>query len=257
MNTCVIVVPVYNEVPNELERLSLKQLDIIVKDDIEICLVGPNRINFSSYVELFNNNKPKHENFDDKYFESNKSYSQLCLSYDFYKRFDDYEYMLIYQTDCWIFRNEIKKFCDMGYVYIAGPIYSPRSRCPGFKTSMRLVVRNGGSSLRKISTMLKLTEQNGYLYNKYKDEWNSVDYEDMFICDVLAHDIYINIPDYRIAEQFSIDTLPRHMNKLNPMAAHRVFALYQYWNKRIDELNDDHIAELCSAEYENFKKTYS
>ena len=47
------------------------------------------------------------------------------------------------------------------------------------------------------------------------------------------------------------------MNKLNPMAAHRVFALYQYWNKRIDELNDEHIAELCSAEYENFKKMYS
>lgn len=257
MNTCVIVVPVYNEVPNELEKLSLKQLDIIVKDDIEICLVGPNRINFSSYVELFNNNKPKHANFDDKYFESNKSYSQLCLSYDFYKRFDDYEYMLIYQTDCWIFRNEIKKFCEMGYDYIGGPIYSPGSRWPGFKNSMRPVVGNGGLSLRKISMMLKLTDPNGYLYNKYKDEWNSVDYEDMFICDVLAHDIYINIPDYRIAEQFSIDTLPRHMNKLNPMGVHRVFALYQYWNKRIDELNDEHIAELCSAEYENFKKMYS
>ena len=256
MNTCVIVVPVYNEVPNELEKLSLKQLDIIIKDDIEICLVGPNRINFSSYVELFNN-KPKHENFDDKYFESNKSYSQLCLSYDFYKRFDNYEYMLIYQTDCWIFRNEIKKFCEMGYDYIGGPIYSPGSRWPSFKNSMRPVVGNGGLSLRKISMMLKLTDPNGYLYNKYEDGWNSVEYEDMFICDVLAHDIYINIPDYRIAEQFSIDTLPRHMNKLIPMAAHRVFALYQYWNKRIDELNDEHIAELCSAEYENFKKMYS
>lgn len=257
MNTCVIVVPVYNEVPNELEKLSLKQLDIIIKDGIEICLVGPNRINFSSYVELFNNNKPTYTSFDDKYFESNKSYSQLCLSYDFYKRFDDYEYMLIYQTDCWIFRNEIKKFCEMGYDYIGGPIYSPGSRWPSFKNSMRPVVGNGGLSLRKISMMLKLTDPNGYLYNKYKDEWNSVEYEDMFICDVLAHDIYINIPDYRIAEQFSIDTLPRHMNKLNPMATHRVFALYQYWNKRIDELNDEHISELCSVEYENFKKMYS
>ena len=173
MNTCVIVVPVYNEVPNELEKLSLKQLDIIVKDDIEICLVGPNRINFSSYVELFNN-KPKHENFDDKYFESNKSYSQLCLSYDFYKRFDDYEYMLIYQTDCWIFRNEIKKFCEMGYDYIGGPIYSPGSRWPSFKNSMRPVVGNGGLSLRKISMMLKLTDPNGYLYNKYKDDFHNV-----------------------------------------------------------------------------------
>lgn len=257
MNTCVIVVPVYNEVPNELEQLSLKQLDAIIKDDTEICLVGPNRINFSSYVELFNNNIPTCTNFDDKYFESNKSYSQLCLSYDFYKRFDYYEYMFIYQTDCWIFRNEIKKFCEMGYDYIGGPIYSPGSHWPGFNTCSRPIVGNGGLSLRKISTMKKLTDKNGYLYNKHKDKWNDVKYEDMFICDVLAHDVYINIPDYKIAEQFSIDTLPIHMNKLDPMAAHRVFALYQYWNKRIDELNDAHIAELCSAEYENFKKMYS
>ena len=43
MNTCVIVVPVYNEVPNELEQLSLKQLDTIINDDTEICLVGTNQ----------------------------------------------------------------------------------------------------------------------------------------------------------------------------------------------------------------------
>ena len=79
----------------------------------------------------------------------------------------------------------------MGYDYIGGPIYSPGSHWPGFKNSMRPIVGNGGLSLRKISMMLKLTDPNGYLYNKYMDKWNSVEYEDMFICDVLAHDIHI------------------------------------------------------------------
>ena len=41
------------------------------------------------------------------------------------------------------------------------------------------------------------------------------------------------------------------------MGVHRVFALYQYLNIRINELTDKHIAELCSVEYENFKKMYS
>ena len=59
MNTCVIVVPVYNEVPNELEQLSLKQLDTIINDDTEICLVGPDRMNFS---ELW---RPRKSAFDE------------------------------------------------------------------------------------------------------------------------------------------------------------------------------------------------
>ena len=255
-NKCIIVVPVYHNVPDKLEQLSLKQLDKVVLD-IDICLIGSDDVNYEEYSKLFNNSNIQIKKFNKEYFESQQSYSILCLEYDFYNSFSQYEYMMIYQTDCWIFRNEIKKFCEMGYDYIGGPIYSPGSHWPSFKNSMRPVVGNGGLSLRKISMMLKLTDPNGYLYNKYKDEWNSVEYEDMFICDVLAHDIYINIPDYRIAEQFSVDTLPMHINKLDPMAAHRVFALHQYWNKRINELNDVYIAELCSDEYENFKKMYS
>ncbi len=258
-NKCIIVVPVYHNVPDELEQLSLKQLDKIVLD-IDIYLIGPNNINYEEYSKLFSNNYVMFKKFDNKYFESQQSYSSLCLEYDFYNyfynSFSQYEYMMIYQTDCWIFRNEIKKFCEMGYDYIGAPIYSSGSNWPGFNNCSRPIVGNGGLSLRKISTMKKLTDKNGYLYNKYKDEWNDVKYEDMFICDVLAHDIYINIPDYRIAEQFSIDTLPIHMNKLNPMAAHRVFALYNYWKNRIKELNDDRILSLCKTEYEKFVSMY-
>ena len=257
MKKCIIIVPVYNDYPNKLEKLSLKQLDNIINNEIDICLVGPNNINYGEYVDMFKNNIPTCMNFNNEYFESNKSYSQLCINYEFYTAFDDYEYMMIYQTDCWIFRNDIIKYCDMGYDYIGGPIYSPGSRWPGFKNSMRPIVGNGGLSLRKISTMKKLTDPNGYSYNKHKDEWDSVEYEDMFICDVLAHDIYINIPDYRIAEQFAIDTLPMHINKLNPMGAHRVFALHNYWKQRINELTDEEISRLCIIEYDNFKKMYS
>ena len=39
MNECIIVVPVYNEAPTELEKLSIKQLDTIIINDIKICLV--------------------------------------------------------------------------------------------------------------------------------------------------------------------------------------------------------------------------
>ena len=254
-NVCIIVVPVYHNVPDELEQLSLKQLDKIVLD-IDICLIGPDDINYEEYSKLFSNDRIQIKNFNKEYFKSQQSYSTLCLEYDFYNSFSQYEYMMMYQTDCWIFRNEIKKFCEMGYDYIGGPIYSSGSHWPGFNNCSRPIVGNGGLSLRKIYTMKKLTDKNGYLYNKYKDEWYSVEYEDMFICDILAHDIYMNIPDYRIAEKFSVDFIPKYMNRLNPMGAHRVFGLYNYWKNRIEELNDERILSLCKVEYEKLMNMY-
>lgn len=254
-NKCIIIVPVYRTQPNELECLSLKQLDNIV-NEYNICLIGCDRIDYESYKKLFINNKPINKSFDDKFFESNKSYSQLCLNYDFYKTFENYEYMMIYQTDCWIFRNEIKKFCDMGYDYIGGPIYSAGSKWPNFKICARPVVGNGGLSLRKISTMMKITDREGPIYNKYKEEWNNVEYEDMFICDVISHSILMYIPSYEIAETFAVDTLPLYIKTINPMGAHRVFALYKYWQQIIPELNDEHIIKLSEEAYEAFKNMY-
>lgn len=254
---CIIVIPTHKFEPDDLEQLSLKQLDKVIKGDIDICIVRPKNINIDAYNKLFKNSKPSTIILDDKYFTSFLGYNQMCLDYDFYKPFEDYEYMMIYQTDCWIFRNDIQKFCDMGYDYIGGPIYSAGSKWPSFQYSAYPKVGNGGLSLRKISKMLKLFDRNGYIYNKHKDEWAKQEYEDMFLCDVIAREIYINIPDYKIAEQFSIDSVPFHISTLSPMACHRVFAMYKYWKTVIPELNDEHIVELSNIAAENFKKMYS
>ena len=254
---CIIVVPTHKYEPDELEQLSLKQLDKIINNEIDICFVCPEKFNTEAYKKLFEKSEFTTKVFDDKFFTSFKGYNHLCLDYDFYKSFEDYEYMLIYQTDCWIFRNEIEKFCDMGYDYIGGPIYSAGSNWPSFKIGTRPIVGNGGLSLRKISKMMKILDPKGYVYKKHKKEWEDIEYEDMFLCDVLFHDILVNVPDYRVAEQFSIDSLPRHIAQLNPMSVHRVFAFYQWWKTKIPELNDEHIMELCNESYENFKKMYT
>lgn len=255
---CVIVVPVYKDVPDELEQLSLKQLNMIIDNELDIVFIAPSTINNNEYIKLFDKSDVNLINFSDEYFKSNKTYSQLCLSYDFYKTFNKYEYMLLYQTDCWLFENDIIKWCDMGYDYIGAPIYSPGSRWPNFRTTMRPIVGNGGLSLRKISKMMNITDRTGYIYKKHESEWSTVEYEDMFICDVIAHDIYMRIPDYKIAEQFSIDALPLNIRQLKiPMSVHRVFAFYEWWKNSIPELIDEHILELCKNELERFKKMYN
>ena len=250
---CIIVVPVYKVVPDELEQLSLKQLDNIINNTIKISLIAPSTINEDEYLKLFVKSEVDIINFDNSYFTSLESYSRLCLEYKFYKTFDEYEYMLMYQPDCWIFRNEILEWCDKGYDYVGAPIYSAGSNWPSLLRSNHPMVGNGGLSLRKMSKMLFITNPDEYVHKKYNDIWSTITYEDMFICDMVAHDIYINIPDYRIAEKFSIDFLPNDPARLNPMGAHRVFVCYKFWKNRLDFLNDPHIQELCVVE---IKKTF-
>ena len=49
------------------------------------------------------------------------TYNQMMVERDFYKRFVEYEYILIYQLDAFVFRDELEQFCDYGYDYIGAP----------------------------------------------------------------------------------------------------------------------------------------
>lgn len=51
-------------------------------------------------------------------------YNRMMMSPDFYALFPDTEYLLICQTDCWIFRDELTAWCARGYDYAGAP--SPR-----------------------------------------------------------------------------------------------------------------------------------
>ena len=62
--------------------------------------------------------------FENKNFTSRNSYSKLLLSSKFYERFSDYDYMLIYQLDCLIFSNDLKKWTDLNYDYIGAPWFA-------------------------------------------------------------------------------------------------------------------------------------
>lgn len=263
LKKCIIIVPVYREVPNELEQLSLGQLNKIIKDSIDIFLVGHDKINYDEYKKILVDCNVFNKNYDEKYFKDTKSYSQLCLSYDFYNDFSDYEYMLIYQTDCWLFKNDVEKFCDMGYDYIGPPIYSKYSFWPSFNSSNRPVVGNGGFSLRKISKMKEITDPNGYIYKTFgKEKYEEIDTEDVAIADIFSHMLYMNIPDYKIAEKFGFDFFQDGVDAVSmiknvqPMGAHRVFMLHSAWKYYIQEFNDEHIIELCDIEYKNWRQNF-
>lgn len=48
-------------------------------------------------------------------------YNEMMTSPDFYSLFSDYEYLLICQTDVWIFRDDLMKWIDMGIDLVGAP----------------------------------------------------------------------------------------------------------------------------------------
>ena len=48
-------------------------------------------------------------------------YNEMMMSKEFYDMFSDYEYILICQTDVWIFRDELMRWCERGYDIVAAP----------------------------------------------------------------------------------------------------------------------------------------
>lgn len=85
--------------------------------------------------------------FDDKWFESVSTYSVFMLTKEFYEKFTSYEFLLIYQLDAWVFRNELEYWCAQGYDYLGAPWFKDA-------TTMYSKAGNGGFSLRNVRACL-------------------------------------------------------------------------------------------------------
>ncbi len=150
----IIVIPVYKPHMSVDELRSLHQC-IKILSEHDVALVCPEHLDTTQYETVFQQyDKPVTiARFNDAYFDCLDSYSKLCLSANFYKRFEKYKYMLIYQLDCWVFDDRLRYWCDMGYDYIGAPWSQKHLELFGMK---KHPVGNGGLSLRKIETMIKL-----------------------------------------------------------------------------------------------------
>ena len=97
-------------------------------------------------------------------FRSVKTYSRLMLSPNFYAAFADFDYILIYQLDAFVFYDALENFCSLGFDYIGAPW--PFLVKVGGKF---LRVGNGGFSLRKVKACRKLLIERGDIVEQFAD----------------------------------------------------------------------------------------
>lgn len=247
----VVVIPIYKEQPTEKELASFKQCFKVLKSH-PICIITYPELNIDVYHSVVDRTF-NIRYFDSHYFSSIKTYNKLMREHLFYKSFKGFEYMLIYQLDAWVFKDELEMWCEKGYDYIGAPWFTNYS---SHETGGKLWrVGNGGFSLRKIKTFIKLTNPNRRLKRTsdvFKTEYrgiksipscllrsfghrNNVGFyrnfyssknEDVYFCIEMQEfrNMRLNIPTPEEASLFSLERSPRHLfeknNQVLPMGCH-------------------------------------
>jgi len=154
MHTIAIVVPAY-KILKDLTRYEIKLLE-------QINSIFKNRRLFFIVPKCLELDYKSYENFTtiafaDNYFHDKHTYSSLLTSKDFYSRFDEFEYMQIIQTDCWVFDDRLDEFVSKGLDYIGAPWMV--NGFEGRPETELWKVGNGGFSLRKVQTFLSTIDQ--------------------------------------------------------------------------------------------------
>ena len=199
-----IVIPIYKTQLLWYEKISLNQCFKILKK-YPIIFIAPQNIDF--------NYLPKQNNhfiirFPKECFTSISTYNKLMLDVNFYQKFIDYDYILMYQLDAFVFSDQLEYFCSLNYDYIGAPWpenVSLRLK-DEFNNNVVLNVGNGGFSLRKVKNCINI------LLNKPLVNMN----EDMFFS--YCGKIYpqdFSVAPIRIAYQFSWDFSPERYLKKN------------------------------------------
>jgi len=253
---CIVVFPVYKPL-TEREFSFFKQA-LRMTVGFNHVFAAPQSLSIDSPFE----DLCKIVRFPDCYFESITGYNHLMLSAGFYQAFEAYEYVLIHQLDAYLFRPELEYWCNKGYDYIGAPWLKPKKRkkSPMYKFILsyfpnfysvhkrKLVelynnVGNGGLSLRKVETFLKIL-------NQPETENILLAYKERMIGDTLYNeDIFWSVeasridgdfrkPGWQEALSFAVETYPsfayRHTGGELPFGCHAPDKYEpEFWDKYI------------------------
>jgi len=229
----VIVIPLYRSSINPTEKISLEQA-VKVLSDYDISFVIPETLSFVPSQLIPGNNsltKTKIVRFADKWFTSAIEYSKLLVSKEFYKAFDKYTFMLLYQLDAYIFYDGLQEWASKGYDYIGAPWTKEeedsffqsmyRGKLKIVFSFMRMINRiffgkedyaigNGGLSLRNIRKSIKALNTLSSLAKR----WTI--HEDIF-WSMYAPVLYpfFKVPNKSDAFNFSFEKDPKKLYELN------------------------------------------
>lgn len=261
MQTSTIIIPIYYENPSLLDKLSINSLMSNLEDiyDYDINFICPN-IDTSKWRALVTQGKNVYFNIlDSSNFLSTQSYSRLLESYDFWKTFFNYEYALIYQTDGYCIGGNLKTYIDMNYDYIGAPIIAQNARWFNVPA-----IGNGGVSLRKVSTVMEVTNPDGDFMKENKEDIakhnqansNMYDiYEDLYFAQLVPMLWDFSKPKFDVGASFAYDmnadvVYEKTEHKL-PLFIHAFDKNIRFWQNILDDFKDINVISECEWKNKN------
>lgn len=254
----IILIPVYK---NTFEPFEIKSLESVAKhlSEYTLCFIVPQDLNLSPISEIFPDLRFTVERFPNDYFYSIDSYSRLLMSPLFYKRFLNYKYILICQTDVYIFKNELAYWIVQDYDYIGAPWLDSKNIFfyHTFRKYFNLLLKtlglkhrgfdhinkvgNGGFSLRKTQTFYDISIREEKQIETFQRAIPRTDHviEDVFWSFYVPKKHHFYVPDYKTAAKFSLDIKPKEGMELNkgklPFACHGFNKdnVSKFWQKYI------------------------
>jgi len=94
--------------------------------------------------------------FDNKFFGSTIAHRNLLFSPQFYKRFIDYNYILIYHLDSLVFSDQLAEWCEMDFDFIGAPWIKHKDAPYYGNPAYEGKVGNSGFALKKVKSFLKV-----------------------------------------------------------------------------------------------------
>jgi hypothetical protein len=262
-----VVIPLYTLRLSEIELVSLKQCFQVLGSH-DIAIVKPYSLDISPLKQLIEGNATfRVEEFDNHYFAGREGYNRLMLSTTLYERFLDSKYILIHQTDVYVFKDELEQWCQRGYDYIGAPwlpavgdvsgwnlpkraFYMARRALGKFKSqyqaiNLKYLVGNGGCSLRHTKHFLDAaTKLSDAFALAASDSSNHENFEDV-VWSVRVNRLCpgtLSIAPCHEAVFFSMESHPTMAMRLTggqlPMATH-AFARRRnrsFWKQYIKDL---------------------
>lgn len=218
-----IIVPTYKTTLSETEKISLSQL-FNVLGSYDIYYAVPQGLQ----AEYLNN--ASIERFSDSFFENIAGYNRLMLSKNFYRRFDKYKFILIYQLDAFVFSDCLLDFCNLEYDYIGAPwLTGMRKRVDD--TYVYVNVGNGGFSLRSVQSTIHLLDVREEELKIYSDN------EDTFFA--FSTSTYFKVAPVSVALEFAFERQVKRCFELNnsklPFGCHAWERYdYDFWRPHIE-----------------------
>jgi hypothetical protein len=165
MAQVIVLVSVHKEDITHFESISLRQCcRVLARHPMR--LICPEGLDVSEYCSLAE--RIDVDYFPAHWFRSYQKFARFKILPFLYERYADYEFILFYELDSFVFRDDLEYWCAQDYDYIGAPWFE------GFinpSSDTFVGVGNGGFSLRKTKVLLRALHNFSYIY-PYKKLFN-------------------------------------------------------------------------------------